>query len=667
MPEATEIADAKSAPTTDLVKLHTDIMDRWKVLKGAWATIHAEYTADYEFAQGNQWKEDVAADREANGLSTLTYNMIPSKYRYIVNNLRGATPSMKCNPISDGASANTAKVIDGILKHAQYQSDARDAYLHAVGCAVIGGIGAWRVSPVETETGDYDLAVDRILDPTKVYLDPSAIKRNLTDAKDAFVESTMSKADFARHHPDEPLPTNKQHDLFDADSVTVLEYWRINETTRKAEQFLVTADKIIKANTEYLGSVIPIALVTGEEVVINGERHFKGIVRNIKDMQILLNLSKSKTADYIQRTSNQQWLVEVDQIADHKDIWLDANVNGAPVLPYKATAAGKPDRLEPPSPPTGFMQVSAEADADIRASVGIRDPLEEMPSNVASKTVEMQVSQSNIGTAEFADSLDAAIKHTGRICLDLIPHYFSYPHIRQIMGLDEQVNSVPVNQSYIENGQQVMHDLTRGRYMVTLSKGPSYESRRSEASDKLMECVKLYPEFMQLAGDIVFRNMDFDGASEIADRLRAQIPPQVLAASNPTNGDGSNNPQVQQNQIAQLQQQLQQMQGENQQLHGFLQQAKQEKDTQSARISEETQAQIALENLKHEHAIALKQLDIQAAQLKLQIAEASKQTIVDKQQAGENHRQLIDAHTDIFVKELEHNITPVVPTTIPGA
>jgi hypothetical protein len=161
---------------------------------------------------------------------------------------------------------------------------------------------------------------------------------------------------------------------------------------------------------------------------------------------------------------------------------------------------------------------------------------------------------------------------------------------------------VPLNQPYQENGEEVMHDLTRGKYTVSISTGPSYQDQRSETSDKLLELVGKYPDMMQVAGDLIVRNMDFEGKDELADRLRALIPPNVLAASSSSNSDGSGQAQQQ---MAMLNQQLQEAQGQiqaaqqaAQQAQAELAQAKEALTTKANEIRLNQEATIAIDQTK---------------------------------------------------------------------
>jgi len=62
-----------------------------------------------------------------------------------------------------------------------------------------------------------------------------------------------------------------------------------------------------------------------------------------------------------------------------------------------------------------------------------------------------------------------------------------------------------------------------GEYDVVMDTGPGFMTRRQQAVDAMMPLMAK-PELFNVAGDLVFRNMDFPGADVIADRLAAMNP-----------------------------------------------------------------------------------------------------------------------------------------------
>ena len=63
-----------------------------------------------------------------------------------------------------------------------------------------------------------------------------------------------------------------------------------------------------------------------------------------------------------------------------------------------------------------------------------------------------------------------------------------------------------------------------GQYDLTVSQGASYATKRIEALNSLIEIARVNPAIMQIAGDLIVKNMDWDGSEEIADVLKDVTP-----------------------------------------------------------------------------------------------------------------------------------------------
>ena len=81
----------------------------------------------------------------------------------------------------------------------------------------------------------------------------------------------------------------------------------------------------------------------------------------------------------------------------------------------------------------------------------------------------------------------------------------------------------------------------------------------------MISLVQSYPQMMQIAGDLIVKNLDWTGAEAIADRLKKMLPPQLQQESE---GQQPEDPQLQQagQQMQQMSEQMQEMGGEIQRL-----------------------------------------------------------------------------------------------------
>jgi hypothetical protein len=92
----------------------------------------------------------------------------------------------------------------------------------------------------------------------------------------------------------------------------------------------------------------------------------------------------------------------------------------------------------------------------------------------------------------------------------------------RIIGDDGKPELLTINQR--DSVGRVLNDISVGQYDVVMETGPGYNSKRQEAVDNMLPLLSAAPELMQVAGDLVFRNMDWPGADIIAERLAASNP-----------------------------------------------------------------------------------------------------------------------------------------------
>lgn len=96
--------------------------------------------------------------------------------------------------------------------------------------------------------------------------------------------------------------------------------------------------------------------------------------------------------------------------------------------------------------------------------------------------------------------------------------------MQRIIGEDGKPQMVKLNEKGVDS---IKNDMSVGRYDVVMDSGPSYETKREEGADALIELMGSGPlgEIVaKTAPDLVFRAQDFPYAEEIADRLAAQTP-----------------------------------------------------------------------------------------------------------------------------------------------
>jgi len=547
---------------------------------------------DLKFSSGDQWPIEVQNSRHLEARPCLTINKLDAYVRQIVNQMRQSRPRMRAHSMNSEANAKVADVITGIFKHIEVNSDADTAYDTAGEYAVRIGWGYWRVITdyVREDSFDQEIYIRPIDNPFSVYFDPNSIQPDGSDAEKVLITTLMSKDDFKIQYPgaDDGGDFNQRGtgdfdpDWVQKEDIRVAEYFYVErkktkllllsdgtkvykdeapspeilaaagimvvgerETMRKQIKWCKLTGLEILEERDWSGRYIPVVPVYGQQLTVEDKRKKYGLVRNAKDAQRMYNYWQTSLTESIALAPKAKWLLAEGQDEGHENEWAQANIKSMPVLRYKQTdingqQAPAPQRLQPEPPPAGVIAAAMSIDKDLQSVVGIFDPSQLPQGNMSGKAIRGQQMQQDMTNFHYYDNLVRSMKHTGRIILDLIPKIYDRERVLRIIGYDGQPEMVTLNQrTQDEMGvEKVLNDVTVGEYDVYMDTGPGYQSKRQEAVEAMMPMISTNQELFNLAGDLVFRNMDFPGAEVIADRLAAnnplaqiddksEIPPQI--------------------------------------------------------------------------------------------------------------------------------------------
>ena len=540
---------------------------------------------DLDFLTGNHWDAIDKVNRERARRPVMTINKLPTFLHQVTNNQRQNSPSIKVSPVDDKADIKTAEIIQGLIRHIEYSSNADAAYDTAVNSAAAIGFGFFRLITdyVSEDSFDQEIRFKRIRNPFTVYIDPMSQEADSSDMKKAMISSKVSRESFKRDYPDSKIASNGfsfgvgdgvSSDWITDQEVRIAEFYRIEETTatvvelsngetgyqddlksmpkgikikRKRQStrcktmlYKLTAFDVLE-RTEVKCKWIPIFPVYGDEIDMDGKIIRAGIVRNAKDPSKMYNYWMTSATEEVAMRSKTPYIGAEGQFEGHEDEWDSANVRNAMRLEYKPTSldgqlAPAPQRQPMTDIPTGILTMAMHANDNIKATTGLFDSSLGALGNARSGTQERsQQRQGDIANFHFSDNLNRLVLHAGRCAIDMLPHYYDAARVVRIMGEDDSIKPAAINQPIPLHQQQVdpntgaiktvLNDLTVGEFDVTVSAGPSYSTRRQEGVDAMIELGKGWPKLMDVAGDKVVRSMDWVGASEIADRIAKTLPP----------------------------------------------------------------------------------------------------------------------------------------------
>jgi hypothetical protein len=546
----------------------------WRLVNDSDSTNRAEALNDIKFAAGDQWPVEIQNSRNLESRPCLTINKIDAYIRQVTNQQRQQRPRIKVHPVNNLADYKIAQVIEGITRHIEVNSSADTAYDTAFDYAVRMGWGYWRVNYkyVREDSFDQEIYIDAIDNPFTVYFDPNSIRPDGSDAERCLITTVLDKKIFREMYPGANDGANFQQRSTGDDTaawitkedIRIAEYFWIEreraklyllsdgtasfadsdgffarveaagltvvderESFRKAVKWAkMTAMEVLEEKT-WAGKYIPVVPCYGAQVIVDDKRKKYGLVRFAKDPQRMYNFWRTSMTESVALAPKAKWLLAEGQDEGHENEWAMANIKSMPVLRYKqkdieGVPAPAPTRLQPEPPPAGIMEAAGAISADLQMVLGILDPNQLPSGNISGKALAGQQNQVDLSNFHFYDNLTRSIAQTGRIILDLIPKIYDTQRVMRIIGSDGQPDMTTINEQN-EIGE-VLNDVTVGEYDVVMDTGPGFQTKRQQAVESMMPLLTSNAELFNIAGDLVFRNMDFPGADVIADRLAAMNP-----------------------------------------------------------------------------------------------------------------------------------------------
>jgi hypothetical protein len=564
---------------------------------------------DKKFAAGEQWDPTVLQQRA--GLPCLTINTVPQFVAQLVGDWRENKNAVKVVPSTDG-DKDIADIRSDLIRAIQTKCRADRVFDNAFESMVQCGDAAFRVAVQYTadDVFDQEILLAPIEDCLSVVWDRMSIDPTGRDANHCFVDDLVPTKEFNKNWKDaDPsnLSQGENKSLWssgwlDKGVVRVTEHWRMIERKRLlgmfqdgtmefidgdsieqltsdhgplvksrlapcryAQMHLVTGYKILAGPYEYRLSRLPIIRMSGRTVSIGDRRVRYGLVRFMKDAARLRNFWRSIAAEQLGYAPKAQWLATESAVEGREDAFRKAHLSRDPLLVYNDDAEA-PQRIEPPVMQTALLNEAQVNTQDMKDVTGIHDASLGIKSNETSgRAIMARQREGDVASLTYYDNGNASILEAGDVVNQLIGQIYDGTRIIRVIGEDEATKLVNINDPMDPNSP----NLAVGTYDVAITTGASYTTRRVEAAEAMMDAIQVYPQLMQIAGDLVVKAQDWPGAEELAERLVKTIPPQLLSDKERSElGDQA--PDMQQ--IMQAQQEVQQAMQQAQQELAKLQQ-----------------------------------------------------------------------------------------------
>lgn len=472
------------------------------------------------------------------------------------------------------------------------------------------------------------IVIKRIRNRFTVYMDPGAQEPDGVDARFGFVTDLIPRDQYKAEYPDaDTMPWSPQgvgegyKDWIAKDEVRIAEYFELKLRAEtlveldngytgyesslsdevkdriKSKRIIVrrerdvqvpywkwykaTGKEVLERN-DWLGKWLPIIRVVGNEIDIEGKVRYYGLIRNAKDPQRIKNYSVTAQIETVALQPKAPYIVAEGQIEGHEQQWKQANTVNYPYLEYKPdTVAGKPvpppQRNAPPPPSQGWEVLRQMSEMDLMATTGVRFDANQSQNRVddSGRAIRELRRSSDVGNFNYADNLARALKNIGMQIIDLFPKIYDGRRVATMLREDDTEEHIMIDPDAPDAYKEVkdpktgktlkIFNPTMGKYAVTVTVGPSYATKRIEASESMMAFAHAMPQTASLIADLIAKYQDWPGAAEMATRLAKAVPANLLT---PDQKDVP--PQVQavmQSMEAQIKQLSQQLQGAMAQLN----------------------------------------------------------------------------------------------------
>ncbi len=546
-----------------------------------------EALEDKKFTAGKQWDPVVLEQRK--GLPCLVINSVPQFIAQLVGDWRESKRGIKVLPTEDG-DKDIADIRADLIRSIETQSRADRVYDNSFESCVQCGDGSFRVAVeyAKEDVFDQDIFIRPIDDALSVVWDRLSVDPTGRDARHCFVDDLVPTKDFERKWPD-AKPSELSERVYnemlssswiEQDGVRITEYWRMIERNRLlclfedntvrfiddnldeliaahgapvksriapctyAQMHLVTGFDILSGPYEYRLTRLPVIRMSGRVVNIAGNRVRYGIVRYMKDSVRLRNFWRSVAAEQLGYAPKAQWIATESAVEGYEDELRKAHMTRDPLIKVsdEAVIGQNIQRLDPPKLQSALHQEAEINVQDMKDVTGIHDASLGIKSNETSgRAINARQREGDVAAITYYDNGNAAVLEAGDVINQLISQIYDGTRIVRIIGEDEKLKFMKIN----DPSDPRSPDLSVGRYDVTLSTGASYSTRRVEAAQAMMDAVQVWPQLLQVAGDLVAKAQDWPGADDLAERLKKTIPQQFLDEEDREGPD----PQLQQMQM----------------------------------------------------------------------------------------------------------------------
>ena len=441
---------------------------------------------------------------------------------------------------------------------------------------------------LDPENDHQRIRIEPIFDAdTSVYFDLDAKRYDKSDARFCFVISSMTPDEYEEQFDDQPASWPKQiyetyFDWSSPDVVYLAEYYRIEERsetlrvfrlldgseqtytraefdedenleqmlsstgatelpskrrkTRRVHKYLLSGGRVLEDFGLVAGPNIPIIVTYGKRWFIDNVERCMGHVRLAKDAQRIANMQRSKLAEISALSSVEKPLFDPEQVAGHQWMWEQDNLRNFPYLLLNRLTnidgsvqpAGPLGYTKPPQVPPALAALIQIAEQDMRDVLGGAEGGDQVRANVSAEAVGMVQQRLDMQTFIYVSNFAKAMKRCGEVWLGMAREvYVEEGRSMKTVSAEGGAAAVELLRPTIgeTGGVELQNDLSRARFDVAVTVGPSSQSKRNAMVRALTPLIAVTadPATKAVLESIAIMNIEGEGMSEVRAFFRKKL------------------------------------------------------------------------------------------------------------------------------------------------
>jgi hypothetical protein len=526
-------------------------------------------------SRDGQWEPHLW--QSAEGRPRYTFDKTSPVVDQIAGEMEQADFNITIHPAGGDATKDDAKLLDGIVRNIENISGANDIFNMSARGMVTTGLDGWQIKQAYIDDDSFDQ--DLIIEPVANFIDSVWFgpfkKPDASDCQWCVVLECVDKRTYEAKYPDGSAISLSQGRVFTTslennsiDKVVIGNLYYIHEKPR--ELLLMSDGRVLEATEaepildeleqagvtvkmrrtrnknivysrlfdgggwlnkrqETVFNQIPVIPDIGNFSIVEDKVCYRGVVEKLLDPQRVYNYSTSRMIEEGALAPRAKYWMTHKQAAGHERQLSTLNKNSDPVQFYNVDpeVPGPPQQIGGAQINPGLQSISVEMTENINASAGLFDANRGnnpgLQSGVAIKALQ---NKGDTGTIKYFKAHERAIRRTAKILVDAIPKVYSTQRQLRIMNEDGSAETAIVNQEVYDvqtNKMVMVNDLSKGKYDVTCSAGPSFQNRQQETVSAITEISQFDPSAIQMGSDILFNNLRSPGMDLIAQRKRQQL------------------------------------------------------------------------------------------------------------------------------------------------